>query len=99
MAKKMIAPEEDNRKVLELSEAEAQKFDPELAERAEKAKAPKPVKIKALSKELLRRGPYAVVDRDKNIHEFRTRREAYDKALDINAKRGFSTVMVEEIFN
>lgn len=97
MAKKTLTPDE-NKTVLELSEVEAAQFDPEIANKLEKEKAPKPVKIKALSKDLLRKGPYAVVDRNKNIFEFRTRREAYDKALELNAKNGFDTRIVEEIF-
>ena len=98
MAKKTSLVENSG-KILELSEAESAQFDPEIAEKVEKVKAPKPVKIKALSKDLLRKGPYSVVDRGINVHEFRTRREAYDKALEINEKRGFSTQIVEEDFS
>lgn len=98
MAKKTSLVENGG-KVLELSEIESAQFDPEVAKRVEKVKAPKPVKIKALSKDLLRKGPYSVVDRGVNVYEFRTRREAYDKALEINEKRGFSTRIVEEDFS
>ena len=99
MAKRTTVPEEEGKRVLELNKVEAAQFDPEVKENLEKAKAPKPVKIKALNKDLLRKGPYSVVDRGTNIHEFKTRREAYDKALEINEKRGFSTQVVEEIFD
>lgn len=97
MAKKVI-PEED-KTVLELSEAQAAQFDPEIREKLDEEKKAEPVRIKALSKELFRKGPYAVVGRGgKTIHEYKTRREAYDKALEINTKHNLDTKFVEEIF-
>ena len=96
MAKKTIVdPQQKNK--LELTDIEAQKFDPDLVK--EQKQRITPAYIKANDRERLRRGPYSVYFKGKKFYEAKTRREAYDKALEINEKHGFPTMLVEEKFD